>query len=178
MIIEPDWTLEEVRLAIYEHADFYFEDICDYEYYNDICNRQHNDDTEDIILLDQHMWESFSKILEDNRKLVYDTCIDYGVNECESYFLSIKFLWSALKKFRGKFYRELNNKDDYNKTTLRTAINALIRRLEEVMPDKKYMFSPAAADGELGYFRKQCAWETARYLAEDTGIIFHAKITI
>lgn len=178
---DPDWTLDKARESIYKHADFYLEDIYDYNHHDTVCQSRKPKGVDGDFILDQYMWANFTKTLEDNRLLLYNTCLDYGVGESESYFLSIKFLWSALKKFRSKFFKEMNGKEDkrdYNKTPLRMAIIVLFERIEEIIPDKKYMFSPAAADGELGYFRKQCAWETARYLAEDTGIIFHAKITI
>ena len=133
----------------------------------------------DEIDLDPYVWETISEYIEESRGFVFDTCKERGVNECESYFLSLKFLFSALKKFRNKLFREFNSRTDYDRTPLKISVNHLIHvRLKSIMISDSYKFSKEAANGELGAFRTDSAWAVAEYLAEETGVIFHAKVTL
>ncbi|MBC8342499.1 MAG: hypothetical protein H8E61_00785 [Bacteroidetes bacterium] len=172
------WTLRLIDYFTHEKMGFTIAELYDYNTIKGVCERKLTKEGNESTL-DEYMWEEITKYIEEARVLVYDTYRENDVNECESYFLSLKFLWSTLRKFRSKFFREVDSRDEYDQMPLKIAINHLMHvRLQNIMADKKYKYSAKAADGKLGEFRKNAAWETARYLAEDTGTIFHAKVTL
>lgn len=175
MYPKKKWSLRTINTFTEEKLGFTIINLYSYDVHNTVCKRKLPDSGE----LDEYMWDELVSYIEQSRKLIYDTCRENNVNVCESYFLSLKFVWSTLKKFRSKFFRELDNREDYDKTMLKIAINHLMyMRLAPMMADKTFKFSAKAADGRLGKFRTDAAWEVARYLAEETGAIFHAKVTI
>jgi len=172
------WSLRLIDYFTHEKMGFTIADLYNYDIYNALCKKRLSDKT-DIVELDKYMWKDFTEHLEKSRIFIYDTIREQDVNECESYFLSLKFTWSTLRKFRSKFFREIDSRNDYDQMPLKIAVNHLMHvRLSPIMAHKKYKFSAKAANGKLGKFRSDAAWETARHLAEETGIIFHAKITL
>jgi len=173
-----NWSLKLVDYFTYDKMGFTIADLYNYDIHNSICKNKLSNNGESIIL-DEYMWDEFTSYLEESRILVYDTYREHGVNECESYFLSLKFVWSTLKKFRSKFFKELDSREDYDKTPLKIAVNHLMhKRLAYIMASKDYKFSAKAANSKLGQFKTNAAWEAAKYLAEETGVIFHAKVTL
>jgi len=173
---DGDMSLEQLTAITRNISGYDITDLYKYSKFKNVCRRGLKDDKSE---LDEFMWEDFTTYIENSRMMVYDTMIENGVNECESYFLSLKFLWSALRKFRGKFFTGVNSRLEYDKMPLKIAINHLMHvRLKNIMATDSYKYSAKAANGSLGQFRKEAAWEVSRYLAEETGTIFHAKITL
>ena len=172
----------KVKIITTDKIGYCLDNLYDYDIFNERCKKalvkNGSVSNPDLVNLDEHMWETFTEYLEDCRSLVFETCKENGVNECESYFLSLKFVWSALKKFRGKFFREVDSREDYDKMPLKISVNFLMHRVRQIMAHDDYSFSVEAADGYLGKFRTDAAWETAKHLAEETGVIFHAKVTL
>lgn len=178
---KPNWSLSFIHSFTQEEIGFRLDSLYNYDTFNDRCKKKLMDNdrqSDDVAELDEHMWSVVTEYIEECRKFIFDTCKEEGVNECEAYFLSLKFVWSALRKFRNKFYRELDNREDYDATPLKIAINFLMFRVKQMMAPESYKFSATAADGRLGQFRKSVAWAAAEYLAEETGVIFHAKVTL
>jgi len=178
-----NWSLSHINLVTEEKCKYTIETLYNYEKYNEACKRrfiqQYSVTSVEDVELDNYMWTTITEYLEGNRKFVYDSYIEQGVNECESYFISLKFLQSSLKKFRNMLYREFNNRDDYDRSTLKIALNHLIHvKLDSIMVSPKYKFSKESASDQLGCFRTDAANATAEYLAQETGAIFHAKITL
>ena len=181
MIPKKHWPLGFIHSHTHEQFGYCLDNLYDYDIFNNRCQNllSRNQDVDKAsITLDKYMWETFTSYLEESRQLVFDTYREHGVTDCESYFLSLKFMWSTLKKFRGKFFRELDSREDYDKTPLKISVNFLMSRVIRIMASDDYKFSKEAADGRLGKFRTDAAWEASRYLAEETGIIFHAKVTL
>ena len=139
------WSLRFIKVSTQEKYGFCLDNLYDYDIFNKRCKNQliKNLDIDDpeTISLDEFMWETFTTYLEECRQLVFDTYKENGVNACESYFLSLKFLFSTLKKFRSKFYRELDSREDYDKTPLKIAVNYLMFRVKSIMASEKYRFS-------------------------------------
>jgi len=174
------WNLKMINHITNIMVGHNIESLYDYEIYKNRSKTKLKElkKKDNITELDEYMWSDFTEYLETSRVFVFNTYKEEGVNESESYFLSLKFIWSTLRKFRSKFYRELDNRTDYDSTPLKISINFLMFRIRQMMANESYKFSRKAANGRLGKFRTDCAWETARHLAEETGVIFHAKVTL
>lgn len=176
------WKLGVISSMTQEQFGYCVDNLYNYDMFNNKCKRdleriEEKQGTDEEVL-DKYMWESLTEYVEDSRVLVYETYLENGVNECESYFLSLKFLWSTLKKLRNKLFSELDSREDYDRTPLKISVNFLIRRIERIMAKEEYSFSKEASDGRLSQFKKEASWEVLRYLVEDAGIIFHAKLTL
>ena len=176
------WKVGIISSMTQEKFGYCIDNLYIYDIFNNKCKRDlariDDKDVVDEEVLDRYMWESLTEYVEESRVLVYETYLENGVNECESYFLSLKFLWSTLKKLRNKLFSELDNREDYDRTPLKISVNFLIRRIERIMAKDEYRFSKEAANGRLSQFKKEASWEVLRYLVEDAGIIFHAKLTL
>jgi len=170
------WTMPMINVISNKMFGYCVEELYTYDIFKKRCLEKLPDP--DSNELDEYMWAEFVEYLEESRLFIFNTYMEEGVSECEAYFQSLKFLFSVLKKFRGKFYKELNNREDYNATPLRTSVNYLMYRVRHIMAPSAYKFSMAAANEQLGNFRTDCAWVCAEHLAEETGIIFHAKVTL
>ena len=183
IIPKKGWSLKMIDSETLDKVGFNIHSLYDYETLNNVCKRKlvkqgvviNPDDVD----LDVFMWETVVDYVEESRLFVFNTCKEEGVNDCESYFLSLKFIYSALKKFRNRLYREFNNRIDYDKAPLKIATNHLLHvRLDKILVSNRYKFSKEAANGQLGSYRKEAAWAAAQHLAEETGVIFHAKVTL
>lgn len=179
------WTMPMINTISQKMFGYCIEDLYDYETFNGRCVLRLSSigPADSPKELDQYMWEEFTEYLEESRLFVFNTYVEEGVSECESYFQSLKFLYSVLKKFRGKFYKEFEgenkSREDYDAAPLKTAINYLMHhRLKRIMAPDSYKYSTAAASDQLGNFKTDCAWACAEHLAEETGVIFHAKVTL
>lgn len=174
--LKSKWTVPTINTISRKMFGYCVEELYDYDIFKNRClAKLHNPDSNE---LDEYMWTEFSDYLEESRLFVFNAYMEEGVNECEAYFQSLKFVFSVLKKFRGKFYKELDNRDDYNATPLRTSVNYLMYRVRHIMAPSAYKFSREASNEQLGNFRTDCAWACAEHLAEETGVIFHAKVTL
>jgi hypothetical protein len=185
------WSIKRYRTAAKADYELWLDNIYDYNSIFEKVKERQERKMDDMFFgavreevpvdLDPYLWDEFTKILENYRQLIEETCREYGVNDLESLLLSFKFAWSTLKKFRNMMWREFNageDRTDYNSLPLKEAIGYLIIRFEMIMASDKYLFSKEAADGQLGAFRKSAAYEAARMLEEETGAILHAKITL
>lgn len=196
ILFQSNWNMKRVKMATKANCGYWIDDVYDYQNISDQClmkqkgyqawlgkmgNLSTAQPPDSIQILDEDLWNEFTKIVESARKFIFDTCKEYGVNEQEAHFLTIKCVYNMLTKFRNKFFTAMGGKEnpsDYHKTALKQAVNILIERFARMSVTKDYMFSKEAADGKLSYFLKQASWDIARELAEDTTIIFHTKITL
>lgn len=135
---------------------------------------------------DTNIWDSLMVILEGGRQFVFDTCIEYGVSEVESHFLSIRWARSTLKKFRGILYRafvntsgsdeNLDEREEYNSTSLRTALYVQITKFDRIeAPDN---FEWSSEGSSTSTFRKEAGKHIAQKMADETGAIMHAKLVL
>jgi len=196
ILFQPNWSMKRVKLATKASCGYWLNDVYDYNNISDQCLLKQRAYQQYLVtmgnlgvarspepsqVLDEDLWNEFTEIVESARKFIFDTCKEYGVNEPEAHFLTIKCVYNMLTKFRTKFFTAMGGKEnpnDYHKTALKQAVNILIVRFARMSVAKEYMFSVEAADGKLSYFLKQASWDIARELAEDTTIIFHTKITL
>lgn len=176
--LKQKWTMPMINTISRKMFGYCIEELYDYGIFKNRCLTKLPGADE----LDEYMWTEFAEYLEETRMFIFNTYMEEGVSECEAYFQSLKFVYSVLKKFRGKFYKEMEgdneNRDDYDATPLKTSVNYLMYRVRHIMAPHAYKFSMAAANERLGNFRTDCAWACAEHLAEETGIIFHAKVTL
>ena len=193
---KSSWNLKRVKMATKANCGYWIDDVYDYQNISDQClmkqkgyqtwlvkmgNLPTAQAPDSIQTLDEDLWNEFTEIIESSRKIIFETCKEYGVIETEAHFLTIKCVYNMLTKFRTKFFVTMGGKEnptEYHRTALKQAVNILIDRFARMTATKDYMFSKEAADGKLSYFLKQASWDIARELAEDTTIIFHTKITL
>ncbi|KKL92900.1 hypothetical protein LCGC14_1880120, partial [marine sediment metagenome] len=193
---QSGWSMKRVKMATKANCGYWLDDVYDYKDISDQSIRkqkatQHyqvgigalkiSPSPDSFQTLDEDLWNEFTEIIETARKFIFDTCRECGVVETEAHFLTIKCVYNMLTKFRIKFFVTMGGKEnsgDYHKTVLKQAVNILVERFARMAATKDYMFSKEAADGKLSYFLKQASWDIARELAEDTTIMFHAKITL
>ena len=195
-IYSPGWTLKRVKLATRALHGYTIDGIYDYETLNQYYEQNREvrnhyrfvEDHREMTDFDEAMWDEFVSTFEEARQFIEQTCKDEGVNEVESYFLSIKWSVSTLKKFRNKLFKNIvgNAKNsyggldrtEYDQLALKEVLNMLIKRFENISMPKEHRWSKEASNGELSQFRKEASWDIARELAEDTGVILHAKLTL
>ncbi len=195
ILFQPNWNMKRVKMATKANCGYWIDDVYDYQNISDQSIRRQKAyllnrftphtrteiESMSFQILDEDLWDEFTEIIESSRKIIFETCKEYGVIETEAHFLTIKCVYNMLTKFRTKFFVTMGGKEnsgDYHKTALKQAVNILIDRFARMAVTKDYMFSKEAADGKLSYFLKQASWDIARELAEDTTIIFHTKITL
>jgi hypothetical protein len=180
----PCWSLGFIHSYTFQRFRYCLDDLYDYNKYNNKCINtlasinMIGEDEIDKHPLNEHVWENLSVYIEESRQIVFDTYIENGVNECESYFLSLKFLWSTLKKTRNRLFKELDNREEYDRMPLKISINYLISRINRIMSNPDYTFSKEAASGKLSQFKKDATWVVYNHLVDEMGIIFYAKITM
>ena len=182
------WGMKKVRLFTKVKCGYWFDNVYDFD---EISMRvrhllqnkayQPGKPTKEVQELDPFLWEEFTGKIEKARQFAYDTFREYGVNEPESHFLSIKFARRIISEFRLQLFIQFGGKEtkkEFENTALRNAINMLDGRFMMMSVYDQYLFSKLAASPELADFRKAAALETAREIIEETGAILHAKLTM
>lgn len=196
-IYSPGWDIKRVKLATISFCGYWIDEVYNYNSINNAYSNikqirksqgYYNKDLKELPVFDPYMWEEFVETLESGRKFIEKACIDEGINEVESHFLSIKWTINTVTKFRNKFFKSINNETDefglidrknYDNTALKEVVNILITRLKKIEMPEDYIWSKeVATNGQLSQFKKEASWEIARELAEDTGVILHAKLML
>ncbi len=185
---QDGWSLDDVKKITRARYGIWIDDVYDYESINEntkfILETKKGYDGlggNQIPDLDPFLWEEFTEKLEEARQFVFESYLDYGLNEPESHFLAIKFAEVTISKFRLQLFIQFGGKEtkkDFEATHLRNAINCLWYRFKQMKVYDKYLFSKKAASEEMAEFRKQAAIETSKVIIEETGAILHAKLTL
>lgn len=180
------WTLSRVAAYTKLNCGYWLDQVYDYKeaaqqvkgrtsYWNHQTSKMENQE------LDQYMWEEWTAKLEESRQYVFETLLEFGLEEGEAHFLSIKFVVSTINKFRLQMFIDFGgqeSKQEFQRTGLRNAINHLSTRFERMKVKKTYMWSKEAADETVNEFYTEAAEETARLLVEETGAVIHAKLML
>lgn len=180
------WSIGRVRAYTRLHCELWIDNVYNYnDIYKEVAlrTRTYNIKSREFETqeLDPFIWEEWTKLFEESRQFVLESFMDFGINEAEAHFLSIKFAKSVISKFRLKMFIDFGGqegKEEFQRTALRNAINCLHLRFELMSVRDKYLWSVKAADERVGQFRRAAAQETVNLLVEETGAILHAKLML